>query len=378
MAAPQITEALKYRINIKKGPIAGQKFELETLNLKIGRGNENGLVLANDLKASRLHAEIRWDGFELHIHNLSSKNFLIVNGAKVDKAKLDSGAVVHIGDSEFVIEYDQEEKTKFFTAEPVVQATKAVLRKEEPFPQFDANEVSVEMRSNPILQAVAPAPMSTAIRGGGMMGGAGTAHPNYSSNVPGASASKRGRQKPRKLNTGSNSGRIRFYAIVAVVGLAGWWLMSPNAKKKDLTFRSTEQIEQEIEASRDEIKEFEVRKEKMGNLQYKRAQENYIRGFRDYRQGNYGRARESFQVVLNLDPDNELAKRYYHMAKVKFDELVKFHMLQGNRYREKKNWRMCKASYFNTMTMLNNGQDPVFKEAKQYYDQCSLAEEGHF
>ncbi|RYZ69646.1 MAG: hypothetical protein EOP09_07315 [Proteobacteria bacterium] len=256
-----------------------------------------------------------------------------------------------------------------------MRAAAPKLIEEQAFAPFDANEVAVEMRSNPILQATPAAPMMGTNRV--MMGGAGTLQPNYSSNVPGATPSKRG-SKPKKLKTGNNSGRVRFYAIVVVVGLVGWWLMSPNAKKKELTFRSTEQIEQDIEASREEIKVFEARREKMDNVQYKRAQENYIRGFRDYRQGNYGRARESFQVVLNLDPDNELAKRYYHLAKVKFDELVKFHMLQGNRYREKKNWRMCKSSYFSTMTMLNNPQDSVFKEAKQYYDQCSLAEEGRF
>jgi hypothetical protein len=58
--------------------------------------------------------------------------------------------------------------------------------------------------------------------------------------------------------------------------------------------------------------------------------------------------------------------------------MVKFHMLQGNRYREKKNWRMCTSSYFNVMTMLNNGQDPLFKEAKQYFDQCTLAQQGNY
>jgi tetratricopeptide (TPR) repeat protein len=166
---------------------------------------------------------------------------------------------------------------------------------------------------------------------------------------------------------------------VAVIGIFFYWMMtSTPTKKKELTFRSTEQIEKDIEMSKEDLKEFEARRERLDNIQYRRAQENYIRGFRDYKQGNYGRARESFQVVLNLDPDNELAKRYYQLAKLKFDETVKAHMLQGNRYREKKNWRMCAASYFNVMTMVANNQDPIFKEARQYYNECTLAQSGRF
>ncbi len=64
--------------------------------------------------------------------------------------------------------------------------------------------------------------------------------------------------------------------------------------------------------------------------------------------------REVFQVVLNLDPDNELAKRYYHLSKIKFDELVKFNMIQGNRYREKRNPAACVSrNYSNVLTMLS-------------------------
>ena len=123
----------------------------------------------------------------------------------------------------------------------------------------------------------------------------------------------------RRVVPSSSGSKTQFYIIVAVIGIVFAWLMNSNvAKKKELSFRSSEQIEKEIETSREEMKEFENRKEKLDNVQFRRAQENYIRGFRDYKQGNFGRARESFQVVLNLDPDNELAKRYYQLAKLKF------------------------------------------------------------
>lgn len=377
-AAPNLKDALKYRIKVERGPLAGQTFNFEQTTIHIGRGTENDLVLTNDLKASRQHAEIRWDGFELHIVNLSKKNFLGVNGQQVQSAKLDSGAIILIGESEFIIEFDQESKTQIRDSEKLTPPTPASPVGATP---YDSNVLPVHINSNPIQYQPPITPASVHDFSNAVLGGAISNQSNYSTNIPGAQIAQpmKSRFRPRPRASGKESGRFGFYVVVAILGFGFWWLMSPsNTKKKELTYRSTEQIEQEIQASREELKEFEARKEKLDNIQFKRAQENYIRGFRDYKQGNYGRARESFQVVLNLDPGNELAKRYYHLSKVKFDELVKFHMLQGNRYREKKNWRMCKASYFNVMTMLNNNQDPVFKEAKQYYDQCSLAEEGRF
>jgi len=365
MGAPQIKSTFKFKIKIQRGPLAGQSMSFDKSVVKIGRGTENDVVLANDLRASRQHAEIRWDGHDLQVVNLSSKNQTSVNGLEIETARLDSGSIVHLGETEFRVEFDHhdlEPKTKVFSdpGEPVI-VQMPVLQQARPTP----------------LQPSAISPM--AIPHTSSIPAVGSI-PHYNTNIPGQMGARPNRKvKNPKARGGDSGGKTRFYAIVVVLGLIFVWLMnSKGVKPKELTFRSTEQIERDIEVSREELKGFEARKEKLDNVQYKRAQENYIRGFRDYKQGNYGRARESFQVVLNLDPDNELAKRYYQLARLKFDELVKFHMLQGNRYREKKNWRMCKASYFNVMTMVNNNQDPVFKEAKQYYDQCSLAQEGRY
>lgn len=355
-AAPRLPNALKFKVVFKRGGLAGQSMTFQKPVVEIGRGTENDLILINDLRASRHHAEIRWNGQDLQIFNKSSKNYIAVNGQHVESAKLAPGSVVTIGETEFWIEFENETsvlepKTKL-VKDPGGPVVVQMPRVSHPPPQ-------------PLLQPQAP-----------------PARPPYYSSLPSPAPGPRPRTHrppPRPRRGADSGGRARFYGVILILGLFFAWLMNSNGvKKKELSFRSTEQIKRDLEASQEELKEFEARKERLDSLQYRRAQENYIRGFRDYKQGNYGRAKESFQVVLNLDPDNELAKRYYQLARLKFDERVKFHMLQGNRYREKKNWRMCKASYFNVMTMVNNNQDPVFKEAKQFYDQCSLAQEGRY
>lgn len=352
MAAPQLQKPLKYKIVIQRGPLAGQSYSFEKTVMQIGRGADNDLILSNDLRASRNHAEIQWDGVNLKIVNISSKNFLAVNGSQVEGANLESGAIVVVGETEFSITF--ENLTEQELAEPKTKVH---------FADSGDEAVAVFMPPTPILQQTLPRPVEAHI-------------PPV---IPANTSSRKAPRRSSRVVKGTTNSKWHFYAVVAIIGLAFAWLMNSGAiKKKELTFRSAEQIEKDLEISREEMKEFEARKEKLDNVQFRKAQENYIRGFRDYKQGNFGRAKESFQVVLNLDPENELAIRYYQLAKLKFDELAKFHMLQGNRYREKKNWRMCKASYFNVMTMVNNNQDPLFKEARQYYNQCSLAQEGRY
>ncbi|MGZ3742238.1 MAG: FHA domain-containing protein [Pseudobdellovibrionaceae bacterium] len=352
MGVPQLKDGLKYKIKIQRGPLAGQSYSFEKAVVQIGRSAENDLILSNDLHASRNHAEIRWDGTDLQIVNISSKNFLAVNGSQVESAKLESGAIVVVGDTEFYIDLDSSSGNELIEPKTKVHFPDTPEKSESPGP--------VLVPPTPILQQTSPSPIDM----------------KAFANPPPSKA--RPQRAPRMGGSSSNS-KVKFYAVVAIIGVMFIWLMTSKvAKKKELSIRSAEQIENDLEVSREEVKEFEVRKEKLDNVQFRKAQENYIRGFRDYKQGNFGRAKESFQVVLNLDPENELATRYYQLAKLKFDELAKFHMLQGNRYREKKNWRMCKASYFNVMTMVNNNQDPLYKEARQYYDQCSLALEGRY
>ena len=181
----------------------------------------------------------------------------------------------------------------------------------------------------------------------------------------------------RRVPTANNSGKRNFYIFFAVVVAGLIYLVTADKKpaaKDPNAFRTSAVSAQDMaEAEKRSAELLNIKKEKYDSVQYRRAQENFIRAFRDFQQGQYARAREAFQVVLNLDPDNELAKRYYHLSKIKFDELVKFNMIQGNRYREKKNWRMCQSNYSNVMTMLlNRKDDPSFKEAKQYYEECKI------
>lgn len=376
-AAPQMNDSMKFEVEIVKGPHIGQKLSFSKASVTIGRGPENDIVLSEDPRVSRQHAEIKLRGNEFVLVNLSQKNFVMVNGQSIQSEVLTNESVIQIGETEILFKADLPAvHTPPPTPTPV--ATPAPLLTPNPFPAPAATPRPQQM---PAYQQ--PRPMPTM--------------PNPS--MPPAQPMAYGGYPPPPNNgmphmgappVGPSGGggllsnpKARFYGIIAVVGVLAWFFLSDsgNKEKKDPNAFKTSALSMAgvAEAEKRSQELLTIKKEKYDSVQYRRAQENFIKGFRDFQQGQYARAREAFQVVLNLDPDNELAKRYFHLSKIKFDELVKFNMIQGNRYREKKNWRMCQSNYSNVMTMLQHRKDdPSYKEAKQYYEECTLNLEGRF
>ncbi|KYG67111.1 hypothetical protein AZI86_08860 [Bdellovibrio bacteriovorus] len=364
-AANQLKEALKFDIEVTKGPHTGMRLSFSKQIVGIGRGPENDIILSSDPRSSRKHAEIRQRDSDFVIVNLSEKNFILVNGQTVQTEILTPGSVIQIGDSE--IRFNQE----ISQIKPDLAAVPSVFSTPTPPPMPSTPPPA------PMASPKAQMPARPQVASAPAMPRPQTQNMGYG-----------GYQPPPARPAGAGVGggplsnpKVRFYGIIAIIGLVGYYLFfsdSPKAKKDPNAFRTSAISMQEVAAAQKRTEEImTTKKEKYDSVQYRRAQENFIKGFRDYQQGQYARAREAFQVVLNLDPENELAKRYYHLAKIKFDELVKFNMIQGNRYREKRNWRMCQSNYSNVMTMLQHRKDdPSYKEAKQFFEECTLNLEG--
>lgn len=378
-AAPQVKDTVKFDIEVVKGPHAGLKMTFSKASVSIGRGPENDIVLSSDPRASRQHAEIKQRGTDFVVLNLSQKNFILVNGQNVQSDILNNDSVIVIGDSE--IRFHAEQLVANPPPAAAASTTNTPLQglgssfpvsapSQFPKPQTQQPQTPAYQQPRPMPTMPSPSmPPAQPMNYGG-----------YQPPPPGAGPA-------RSPNVGSGgllqNPKARFYGIIVILALVGWFLFSPsknkNNKDPNAIRTSTISMQDAAEAEKRSQELLTVKKEKYDSVQYRRAQENFIKGFRDFQQGQYARAREAFQVVLNLDPDNELAKRYYNLAKIKFDELVKFNMIQGNRYREKRNWRMCQSNYSNVMTMLQNRKDdPTYKEAKQFYEECTLNLEGRF
>ena len=172
----------------------------------------------------------------------------------------------------------------------------------------------------------------------------------------------------------------RFY-IYGVLALLVTWLLWPSGvKPKVSTIRNQEQIDADI-AEAQQLKELaqkEMSKTRDNSVSYQQAQETYIKGFRDYKKGQYERALEQFQACLSLAPQHGLCNRYLRLSHRKFNELIQQQMILGRKYRDQNQFKACIASYRNVMVTIKDAQNVTYKEAKTNYDYCHYMVEGRY
>jgi pSer/pThr/pTyr-binding forkhead associated (FHA) protein len=187
---------------------------------------------------------------------------------------------------------------------------------------------------------------------------------------------KRGRAHPqRKKNSNS---RIVIYFVLA---LAALWLFTPSGrKKKEIDLKTEQQIQADIDTATKlkDIADSAAVKRMDSSVNSRQAQENFVRGFRDYRKGQFERSVVSFQACLALMPDHVLCNRYQRLSQRKFDELIQYQMVLGRKYRDQNQFRACTSSFRNVMTMVKDVNSPAYREAKANYDACTSFVEGRF
>ena len=82
----------------------GTRIDITHTPFTIGRASWNDLVLAN-MAVSRAHARIVTEPGGLAIEDLGSRNGVIVEGSRTERASLAPGAMVRLGDVYFWLEY---------------------------------------------------------------------------------------------------------------------------------------------------------------------------------------------------------------------------------------------------------------------------------
>ncbi len=328
-------------VQLVKGPGAGSTTTFHKDVIKVGRDPENDLALTSDIKSSRFHAEIYWTPKGPMIKNISTKNHLLVNNKQITReTRIYHDTTITLGDTEIKIYAPGFERP-------------TVANPQKPTHLSLIQEANIKARSSPLPQPQVNRPQPTGFK----------------------------QTKPRQ-GFKTDSAKIRFYVIIAVILAAFIYLLtsSPEKKSTDLKVRTTEQIQKDLEKSRLTYDGIIDKKKSTGQLssQYESAQAYYIKGFRDYRLGQYSRAIVSFQAALSFYPDHALARRYLSLAKRRFDEIVQFNMTQGQFYRQQGNSRLCKSAYRNVLSMIRDPNDKTYTQAKTYYDECSLAMEGRY
>lgn len=87
-------------INVVSGPSAGKTLPLRSDNT-LGRGSGNTLAFNDYQEVSRTHARIFFHGGSWYVEDRGSKNKVKLNGAVIQRRRLNDGDVVQLGDLQF-------------------------------------------------------------------------------------------------------------------------------------------------------------------------------------------------------------------------------------------------------------------------------------
>lgn len=392
-AAPRLAKVLKITVEVARGPSQGEKHVFEKELIKIGRGPENDLVFSQDVKVSRHHIEVLVTSSQVTVRNLSAKNLLAVDGEIVNEKSLRPGSSIRIGETELKVTWEKP-------AAESKPALSMVPASPSPAPSGRAPVALNDMVRQPPMgtatairptgQAypVSPGAYPPAGRAGppGAPAGQPPVAPWPSGPVPGSAAGSGAPPGVYDFPTpaspaGQGSSKTMIIVIAAVVLGAAYFMNEQQVKKKsEVKLRDSVTTELNITQATSEFKKTleDIEKKGKDTIQYRLAQEQYLRGFRDYRQGQYMRAMEGFQAALSFFPNHELARKYYTLAKRKFDEQIQFNMIQGKRYYGVNNFRLCMGFYSNVIKMKKDERDPIRREALQYYRECELKLQGKY
>jgi pSer/pThr/pTyr-binding forkhead associated (FHA) protein len=369
-AASKIPSVLEVKIEVlSAGPLQGKAFIFQQENIKIGRGPENDLSLPGDLKVSREHALIQVSSKAVYLRSLNEKNPIWFEGEWIQQKQIPPGAQIRIGDTEIRLFF----KGGVSTAVPVTKHlsqdpyrsdfinTKVLLgknlNKAVPNNTQNSSSLAAVNGSSPAQQGAMPSPnwsalTAAATRGSGMRGS---------------------RTRPR-VQSNSSENRLMFYLLIAGVIGGAFWLIVPNEKSgsKGLQLRDKVVSEAAIQVSQDAVENLEKEISKAGRdtVQFRLAEEQFHRGFRDYLNGQYSRAMEQFQAALSFFPEHRQSRRYFHLARRKFDQQIQSYMRQGQRYYGVQNYRLCVAFYSKVVTMIRDQNNPQKREALQFMREC--------
>lgn len=351
--APSLSSQSKW--TMLSGPMKGAVQEITRPLMVIGRSSECDIVIVNDPKCSRKHAKVELTNRGFEIQSLSASNALKVNKEAVQSTVLKDGDVIGIGDTEIRFNATLAAPSVARDREPSIRTQSGVRPMPSPAPSGmpSAPPTGWPLQVVPVNSAQPVSP--------------------YDYSRPAA-------PPPPRPSSGSNKGRFYLYGGVALVVAFLFFGESPK-KKPVISLRTAEQIDQDIESAKklqQAAEDLRRRNNQNPSFEMRQAQENYVKGFRDFRKGQYERALESFQACLSLAPEHVLCNRYLRLSQRKFDELIQYHMVLGRKYRDQEQYRACRAAFRNVMVMVKDPASTIYKEARANFEACNSFVEGNF
>ncbi len=267
------------RLRILKGPDFGSVFVIRESSLVVGR-SEDATIRLSDLKASRIHVRIEYTRSGWKLVDLGSANGVFFRGKYVRECDLQSGDHFMLGET--ILEFLMNHESNRALVAPIVDD-----------PDLERREMALAHQRIKVRNASEPVRIVPRVgakaRSKGILIGLLVVAAAYSF--------------PEVAVPLLNDFGLEFIADFLPADPAA-------AKRKTVRKESKEQKQEEI--ARDLASYLPASEDADG---MKNESERYFQeGFREYRTGNYLRARDAFELALQMNPAHEKAKRYRGIA----------------------------------------------------------------
>lgn len=306
MTAKALTTAPEYVLTIVSGPDKGAAFKIVSGRISIGRGSENDIVLDKDVKVSRNHAWITVTTQGVEVTDISDKNKVIVDGNETPKQLLKDRSVIQLGETKIQLRTVSQEK-------------------------------SIDLAS--------PKKM-------------GISFDSFS------------KAKVNRPTAPSKQNLIIFGAL-ALIAIYFW--SKPKAVNKNVTeIRSDEALARDLSSIESETARIQTERMNRGATapNYNEINSHFTKGYRDYHNGNYQRAVESFQACLSLMPSHEQCQKYYNDSSRGFWSLVDSEMIRGLKLKEQSQFTACAATFENVKNLVTDQTNKKYLEAEANRKYC--------
>ena len=297
------------RLRVLKGADQGLIFVLKESSVTFGRG-EDADVMISDLKASRAHARLDYTHDGWVMNDLGSANGIFFQGEYIRKFAISSGEHFTIGDTIF----------EFLTSTESTRVLTAPLRPGQEVANQDQALINQRIKVKGLSQSAQIAPPA---------GGA-----------------------PKKNNA-------RTLLLVVILAGAYFYLNQP-APQAPVTQAQKSKAKKETDRSLASYLPPGVTKEVA-----KTAEEYYRQGFREYREGNYLRAKARFELTLQVNPNHELARHYLASSEKAIDDEIKSMIAAARKESVAGRLREAKGYYETAMRLMYyDRSNPDFVECE--------------
>jgi pSer/pThr/pTyr-binding forkhead associated (FHA) protein len=327
------------RLRVLQGPDLGSVYVIKSSSLTLGRGEGSSLRIA-DLKASRVHARIEFtSSVGWRVVDLGSANGIFYRGEFLRDFPLKSGDHFTVGDT--IFQFLMNSEPSHLLMAPI--ADDPELEKREV--AFAEQKIRVRALSKEVKFAVKKNAKKTnpVVLVLGALFALAYIYPEEAAPI------------------------LYDYGLDFVADLIG---APPKAK---LARTKVEQKKEEKDRSLASYGAPSVAPEVA-----KTAEQYYRQGFREFKAGNYLRARESFALALQVNPGHERARAYLENSIRENEREVKRLIDLGRRARDVGRFKVAR-SFFST-ALRHSGDDPEdplvleSKEALKNLDSAGGAE----